>query len=602
MRICLLGGLVFLLVFALAYSRIPPGLYTLRDDGIITTSHARNLVDYGFIGVSPSGPRVEGYSAPAQFLVYAVAYAATGVPYDTFASLQTIVSTFVLGALFLAFFVEEWRRGLVLTALGASFLATSMPFLEWHGSGMENAVTHVLFLGVALTLAQSMGRQRVTPLVVPIAALATVARTDSVYHVAPMLLVFSIAWRASFRSWAGLRSATLVGTLWMAYNVWRYLYFGDWLPNTAHAQNIVVGVGVADLLRGNFDAGGELSNAASAILTRHGASLFVFAAPLAILGTPHRRSTLLYALAASMAVTSWLSPYVFGVSRLDAVRPTTPLALFVALTVSEALYRLPWRGRSLASLGVMLPLGAWLHLGSVVPPSSLCCEIRGFDGVRRQFARIANDENLPRPTVANADLGVLSWHKQFNVVDLGMLGSPIIATIQRGPLLSDYFFDYAAPDIVESHPYWTCQYLSTIFAEPRFTERYEPVRVTLEDAPYPCAGSKVASGLWVRKDIRRGAPSRERELIDALSRGVSVGLVERALEVCQQDTDAHCAFVARSAYRFLPEFRRAGDIAALQNVFRSSRTRRFDRHLIEGYRDGRSFYEAIDEIAARHAP
>ena len=29
-------------------------------DGVITLSHARNLVDFGFIGHSPSGERVEG--------------------------------------------------------------------------------------------------------------------------------------------------------------------------------------------------------------------------------------------------------------------------------------------------------------------------------------------------------------------------------------------------------------------------------------------------------------------------------------------------------------------------------------------------------------
>jgi len=36
------------------------GAVRAPHDGIVTFSHARNWIDYGFIGVSPSGERVEG--------------------------------------------------------------------------------------------------------------------------------------------------------------------------------------------------------------------------------------------------------------------------------------------------------------------------------------------------------------------------------------------------------------------------------------------------------------------------------------------------------------------------------------------------------------
>jgi hypothetical protein len=71
--VALCGGVTFLLLFHLGYLRIDSDYYQLRDDGIITLSHARNLVDYGFIGTSPSGDRVEGYSAPVQMFTYAAA-------------------------------------------------------------------------------------------------------------------------------------------------------------------------------------------------------------------------------------------------------------------------------------------------------------------------------------------------------------------------------------------------------------------------------------------------------------------------------------------------------------------------------------------------
>src|SRR5258705_14002865 len=95
--LALLGGLIFCAVFYSRYSVLSPDLYVLRDDGLITMSHAKNWVDYGFIGVSPSGGRVEGFSAPLQFLIYAVLYAVTRIGYQSYAALQTLVCTFALG-------------------------------------------------------------------------------------------------------------------------------------------------------------------------------------------------------------------------------------------------------------------------------------------------------------------------------------------------------------------------------------------------------------------------------------------------------------------------------------------------------------------------
>jgi hypothetical protein len=72
--VLLLGGVIFLTLFYLRYSQIPDQFYALRDDGVITLSHGRNWVDYGFIGVSPSGGRVEAFSAPLQFLMSVVRF------------------------------------------------------------------------------------------------------------------------------------------------------------------------------------------------------------------------------------------------------------------------------------------------------------------------------------------------------------------------------------------------------------------------------------------------------------------------------------------------------------------------------------------------
>ncbi|HEX9368396.1 MAG TPA: hypothetical protein VF921_17325, partial [Vicinamibacterales bacterium] len=71
----LLGAAAFLLAFHHKAAEVPPANYADRDDAVITLSHARNLVEYGFIGVSPSGERVEGFSAPLQFWIATATYA-----------------------------------------------------------------------------------------------------------------------------------------------------------------------------------------------------------------------------------------------------------------------------------------------------------------------------------------------------------------------------------------------------------------------------------------------------------------------------------------------------------------------------------------------
>jgi hypothetical protein len=96
----LAGGLIFLTIFEYYYSITNSDYYALRDDGIITLSHARNLVDYGFIGVGLSGDRVEGYSAPVQFFVYALAYFTLGMGFSAYAKMQLLICTFALGFIF----------------------------------------------------------------------------------------------------------------------------------------------------------------------------------------------------------------------------------------------------------------------------------------------------------------------------------------------------------------------------------------------------------------------------------------------------------------------------------------------------------------------
>lgn len=594
------GGFIFLFFFYYGYSNINPDFYTLRDDGIITLSHAKNLVDYGFIGVGPSGERVEGYSAPVQFLIYALIYFLTGIGFAAYANAQTIAGTFFLGFIFTLFFKENKVFSLLASLLTAFLLTKLTSFIQWHGSGMENAVTHVLFALTAYILFSFAKNKRIDLRLSFIPFLASISRLDGIYHILPLLLIFAFYWIVFEKSKKGVVFLILSTLLWLIYNSWRYFYFGDLIPNTAYAQGISVGdriMAIVQLDKGLINSSFHLANK---IFSAHGGYFIFVAIPLIILARWQKSYALLLAISASIILTAFFNPFFFGPTRLDVTRSTTQMAFFVVVAIATIIYSI--RGyRSLIMITLLIPAGIFVHRLNYIAPYNMCCIINGFDHIRKEFAQVAEREQIPRPTVSNPDLGVMSWYKQFNIVDLGMLGSQVMAKLKNGPLLADYFFDYAAPDIFESHEYWTCRYFETIFSDSRFRERYSIVREekVIWDG---CPGKILPVGIWVRNSVLKNSDSAERKLIDDLARSLDISRIESELKDCQsrESFPENCTYIARSAYRFLPEFRASGIYDELINTFSSSRTRDFDMFLLEGFRNGRANEKAIVFISENH--
>jgi hypothetical protein len=595
------GGLVFLLIFNVYYSKLNPDFYALRDDGIITLSHAKNLVDYGFIGVGPSGERLEGYSAPVQFLVYALAYWLCGVSFSEFAEVQTQACTFALGSIFVLFFRDRRCFAVVAAIATAVLLGRLTPFIQWHGSGMENALTHVLFALTTLVLFQfALGKQvHLWMALVPF--LASISRLEAMYHIFPLLVIFATYFYFVEGKKDGVVFLIVVMVLWAAYHAWRYLYFGDLKPNTAYAQEISIAGRILGLFRLDRDLLASSFGNAKLIFSSHGGYLSLLALPLLVFVTWRSTSGLLFAMTVSIACTSFSNPFVFGPTRLDVTRSTTQMAFFSLLSISCVLYLARRRQTVLFSV-ILLPAILFVDRINYRPSYDMCCRISYFDSFRRQFSKISEDERLPRPTVSNPDLGVVSWYKQFNIVDLGMLGSKIMAKLAKSPFIGEYFFEYAAPDIIESHGMWTCRYNESIFSDKRFRERYDVVWEEASKCP-ECGDDDLIAGIWVRKDIRRNAVTAERVLIDDLLEELSVERLRRELATCQESKPepSSCVYVARSAYRFLPEFTSKGDVDELLQVFRSSRTRPFDYFLLTGARDGKADDGAIAFITASSA-
>lgn len=230
---------------------LSPSDYECRDDAVITLSHARNLVEFGFIGVSPSGERVEGFSAPLQFWVGAAAYALTKVDYQTFCRVQSEAGTLLLGLacawLLLAGIgrvdrTSLWRLAFIGAAICATaeILAQSRAFLLWHASGMENVYKNVTMLVLLWALDAMLRTGRIRPAMAALVFAASMARTEAVVPVAILLAVFVGAWRLRHGDWRAVGFVVIGLAPWAAYMLWRRTYFGQWVPNTAVAQEIAM--------------------------------------------------------------------------------------------------------------------------------------------------------------------------------------------------------------------------------------------------------------------------------------------------------------------------------------------------------------------------
>lgn len=592
--LALAGGLVFCAVFQWRYAQIDPALFQYRDDGIITLSHARNWVDFGFIGLNPSGERIEASSAPLQLLLYALAYGLTHVGYQAFMDLQTLACSFAIGALFTSLFAQRPLFAVAATAAAALALTQLPAFMVWHASGMENALLHVFLLWTVAVLWGFAAAGRIDHRWVVVPFLASIVRVEAVFHVAPLLLVFCIYWHGAVGDRRARDFLVRFIVLWALFNLARYAYFGSLMPNTAVAQGISVMGRMIELVTLSPLYLDQSFALARGNLSRHGGYLLLLALPFVVFRRSGRREVLLLVLAGVLVLTAFFTPFVFGPARLDVSRTTTHMALFVMVAVAASVCQWEWRRADLYAVALAVSVVFLVHEYARTSPTKACCDARDFDATRLVFERIAREQGIARATVANPDLGVLSWHKQFNMVDLGLLGSSLLPRLDDGPVRTRYLLDYAAPDVIETHGWWTCLHAPTL-ADPRFTARYVEASAPGQQQ-LRCRDVLVPTGTWIRRDAMRDSPSAERKLMDALAARPSVERVAEELRACQArpgSSAADCAYVARSVYRVLPEFRAQGDQDRLEALFQASRSKEYDLFLLRGAHDGRAWRAAL---------
>ena len=561
------GAVAFTATFYSHLHRVAETRYADRDDAVITLSHARNLVEYGFIGVSPSGERVEGFSAPLQFFVAAAIYAVHPFGYHAFFAWQTLIGTIVLGAVFAALLLpgdlDQPPYRLVLAGaavvLGASILANSTAFLWWHASGMENVYKSVGLLALIGVLDGMLRSGRIWWVALPLVPLTAITRIDAIVPVGILLATFTGLWAARHRSGRALLFAIAGLAPWALLMVARREYFGQWEPNTAAAQSISVAARLTAAARAPLTALAEYRDWFSDV----GGSLFAFQllwlAPLAWYARRSVPAINRLALLCAAVAACVVQYAMFGPSRMDPPRTVTELALYATAATPFVLlgFEVFTRTHFLAGLLVLISSAA-VASGATPHRLEVGWGTPTFEEAADFMEQIAAGQDLPRPTIANPDLGAVSWRKRFNMVDFGRLGSTVIPRVQSPGI---YVAAIAAPDIIELHAPWACFY-QEMFHTAAFVQGY--VRVTPPDprdvqCPGPTGNHQA---YWLRRDVMKGSGTPERVFIDSFRTSFALELLDRELAAClRQPGPRPCGYVGRTLFRFAPELRAAGRAA-----------------------------------------
>lgn len=241
------GAIAWSALTALWLSFTNTGMWRWRDDAVITLSHARNLVEFGSIGVNPIGERAEGFSAPLQFLVSTLGFLVGPKEYgpllDVFTWAGVSVSGGLVALIAYAVATDAGMRHKELVAASAALVAgvialSSWTTTGWLMSGMENPFVLVLMLAVAAAVGLRANTVKLVLLGTGIALLG-MTRIEMPLMLAPLVVVLVVITRTrdgfSWRRSVGWVAGISLG-VWVLMTVARFAYFGHLLPNTALVQ------------------------------------------------------------------------------------------------------------------------------------------------------------------------------------------------------------------------------------------------------------------------------------------------------------------------------------------------------------------------------
>ena len=439
----------------------------LVDDAGISFAYAFNLANGEGLVSQPGAAPVEGFSNPAWVLLITLARSLGLLDERTIAGQWDVVAlskllALVLHVVVLGCLATIARRGLAAASSGRApellwilpwslaglLLAVNPSYVIWMVSGLENPLLAAAVAATAAAMVRFVTEPspRLAALLGLVIGLAAITRPDGmIYLLALVVVALPTKFTRSQRWWALAASAGGAGAIALSYLVFRLLYYGEIVPNTAVAK----GQGLPTVRAlGRLVEMGESFGPALACVT--------VAAVIGSVVTMRRDGNDLGVRVASAALlVLGLSVVAFVVLRPDWMEelrfltPAWPLVSLAAAAGSLHLVVLAERRdtrlvvAAVVTVAVSLSLVRWADRAVAfrdAPTVPLCFVAERYGA---QFDLAARELRLDpaRSTLVVPDVGGTLLTSQMKVVDLAGLADVELGRLQR----------YADPDRIRRH-------------------------------------------------------------------------------------------------------------------------------------------------------
>jgi hypothetical protein len=512
------GALVAAIGIPTALTGLHATLYGrwIVDDAAISFAYARSIAKGLGPVLQPGDPPVEGYSNPAWEALLVLGRwlgifdqgSWFGIPdYVAFPKLLAILCCAILFGAYYAIASTLTAWPVRVTVVAGAIAATIPSFTIWAFSGLENALyaATVGWIAAVLVRATTRGNLLLAKTAIAsglLAALAALIRPDGLIYVLAYPLVV-----VALMKGPRLRACTvnlLAFSLPMgAYVLWRFVTFGQLLPNTALAK----AQGLPGLL--SIARPFELivySGCAPALL---GLALVVYA-----LRTRSDKKTGLLAL----LLTFGLAILDYALLRGDWMgqrRFATPIWALAAILIcvagalvfaadTQRNRRVLVRAAAVTAI-VMIAVSGYEAMLFRRNPTVPVCAVASYAGWT--VNAYASALNLRNAVIVTPDIGGSAMVSDLKVVDLAGLADAELAKLwRRGDMSGVRTHIFAArPEFIEIHDAWSRK--TGLTDDPRLTSDYSPITRT-----------SPTDGLWVRRDLAMALAALGTRPVSARSR------------------------------------------------------------------------------------
>lgn len=511
------------------------------DDAGISFAYARSLAGGHGLVAQPGLPPVEGFSNPLWVLLLAPALLLH--LFDPILTPKVLAVALIAGTfLLLHRSLLDLTGSRLAAALPPILLALDTSFVAWSVSGLENPL-YAFLLALLFCLLARERRAGPSPYSArgalwagAVAAGIALTRPDGlVFAVLYPLLTLFAGSRPVRRSLVRIAAyAAAFAAVFGGYLAFRFLYFGDFVPNTFHAKGAPMGKILLAFLKLEPAirelAADLLHSVAGAVGVPIAVALLAGMILLAVRRRLRWEHGALFAFLAVSAIPFLLLPYDW----MGEYRFATPFHLFfypwavsLAAAIGQMLPIPPERRRLPVAVAVLLATGWSLiiflprSILFAAAPTLPFTEVEEDFG--RRYNRFADLLGVRNGSILLPDIGGTLWASRLRVYDLaGLIDRTIARTRDTDhKAFYDYVFETAKPTFIHTHHYWTL--MSGLDLDPRLQRDYLPLNQRIERWVVDMAGGlPLRSGDYVRRDAVAGhedaIPAIRQELIDFYTR------------------------------------------------------------------------------------